>query len=327
MTGAQDALTFKVFLGEQRTKSQKFWEGDVLDACPVEQVHTMMEKILQAEDAVTFLQLKKTWGNVEKAYQQIAKATKQAADDVIKHMKVRQAEAIREKKRKQDQDAKAELQKVKMMPKLLLIKSTNVSNRMRKRKSLCTQLEEMQQADWQANYPWIIKSGGDAANLLLADTTLQRTLSFWGSQYKKTMAQSKLQQVTFPVDDKAGLEVVNKFFGEIIPADERPDISKVAGGKAFMEAEWLFGCSSDLTQTNFTPNSAALLKMLVVGEVRHILIEWQFIVGAFKKMHPGDELSTEAVLDKLSMVDDATVTAEILFKHGATMRQCVLSLR
>ena len=139
------------------------------------------------------------------------------------------------------------------------------------------------------------------------------------------MAQSKLQQVTYPVDDKAGLEVVNKFFGEIIPADERPDICKVAGGKAFMEAAWLFGCSSDLKQTNFTPNNAALLKMLVVGEVRHILIEWKSLVAAFKKMHSGEELSTETVLDKLSTVDDENVTAEILFKHGATMRQCVLS--
>lgn len=186
-------------------------------------------------------------------------------------------------------------------------------------------LEEMQQAAWRANFPWVIKSGGDSANLLLADTTLQRTLSFWGSQYKKTMAQSKLQQVTYPVDDKAGLEVVNKFFGEIIPADERPDICKVAGGKAFMEAAWLFGCSSDLKQTNFTPNNAALLKMLVVGEVRHILIEWKSLVAAFKKMHSGEELSTETVLDKLSTVDDENVTAEILFKHGATMRQCALS--
>lgn len=351
MTGAQDALadtqnttrktlTFDVFLGEQRTKSQKFWEGEVSDVIPVEQVHIMMEKILEAADAVTFLQLKKTWGSVEKAYQQIAKGTKQAADDVTKHMKVRQAESIREKKRKQDQDAKAELQKVKDEAKA-------AADQIKKRKQsheektipLYTatmaetavplvyklKLEEMQQAAWRANFPWAIKSGGDSANLLLADTTLQRTLSFWGSQYKKTMAQSKLQQVTYPVDDKAGLEVVNKFFGEIIPADERPDICKVAGGKAFMEAAWLFGCSSDLKQTNFTPNNAALLKMLVVGEVRHILIEWKSLVAAFKKMHSGEELSTEKVLDKLSTVDDENVTAEILFKHGATMRQCVLS--
>ena len=165
----------------------------------------------------------------------------------------------------------------------------------------------------------------DSTNLLIADTTLQRALSFCGGQYKKIMAQSKLQQVTFPVDEKAGLDVVNKFFGEIIPADERPDISKVPGGKAFMEAAWLIGCSSDLKQINFTPNNAALLKMLVVGKVRHILIEWQSLVAAFKKTHPGEELSAETALDKLSMVDDESLTAEILFKHGATMRQCVLN--
>ena len=81
---------------------------------------------------------------------------------------------------------------------------------------------------------------------------------------------------------KLHFQWINKFFGEIIPADERPDISKVPGGKAFMEAAWLIGCSSDLKQINFTPNNAALLKMLVVGKVRHILIEWQSLVAAFK---------------------------------------------
>ena len=123
------------------------------------------------------------------------------------------------------------------------------------------------------------------------------------------------------------LSAVNKFFEEIIPADDRPDISTVAGGKAFMESAWLFGCSSDLKQTSFPPNNAALLKMLVVGEVRHVLFEWKSLVAAFKKMSPDgkEELSTDAVFEKLAMVDDDKLTVEMLYKHGATMRQCVLS--
>ena len=353
MTGAQDVMTeaqqdgrkklsFDQFLEEDRTKSQKFWEGQLNDAQPIDNVHTLMENILEAEDALKFLDLKKTWQSIEKTYNQISKGAKQAADDVIKHMKVRQAEAVREKKRKQDQEAKAELQKVKDDAKAAAdqIKKRKQSHEEQKASLYTASMgeeavppvrklkqEDIKKETWRFSSPWIIQSGGDSANLFLADVALQRALSFWGTQYKKTMGQSKLTQVTFPVDEKSGLSAVNKFFEEIIPADDRPDISTVAGGKAFMESAWLFGCSRDLKQTSFPPNNAALLKMLVVGEVRHVLFEWKSLVAAFKKMSPDgkEELSTDAVFEKLAMVDDDKLTVEMLYKHGATMRQCVLS--
>ena len=79
-------MSFDKLLEGDRTKNQKFLEGELGDAQPVENVHALMENILEAEDAVKFLHLKKTWQKIEKTYNQISMGTKQAADDVIKHM-------------------------------------------------------------------------------------------------------------------------------------------------------------------------------------------------------------------------------------------------
>jgi len=83
-----------------------------------------------------------------------------------------------------------------------------------------------------------------------------------------------------------------------------------------------------MKQTGFLPNHAALLKMLVVGEVRHVLFEWKSLVVGVKKIKEqagkSDDLSTDDVLAFLMNVDEANLT--LLYKDGANIRQCFLKL-
>ena len=333
-------VTFDAFMQEQRTMNQKFWDGHLGDVMPFEQVHTVMENILDTQEPQKFLELKKQWQSCERAYHQIAKGAKQSADDVVRHMKVRLAESTRDKKRKAEQDAKAELQKVREDAKAAaeMIKKRKQTSE-EKTDPLYTvnltpevaasvhkmHMQDLSKADWRFSWPWVLEAS-DSAKVCISEAKLSKALSFWGAQYKKTMAQSKLAQVTYPVDVKMGLADVSAFFEEIIPAADKPDISPVPGGKAFMDSAWLFGCSSDMKQTGFLPNHAALLKMLAVGEVRHVLFEWKSLVAAWRKMMKiadGQALSTDDLLEGLMKVDEATLV--ILVKHGANIRQCSLA--
>eukprot|EP00435_Cladocopium_sp_Y103_P072414 s111_g40.t1 len=304
-------VTFDVFMQEQRTTNQKFWDGHLRDVMPFEQVHTVTENILDTQEPQKFLELKKQWQSCERAYHQIAKGTKQSADDVMRHMKVRLAENTREKKRKAEQEAKAELQKVREDAKA-------AAEMIKKRKQTSEEkTDPLYTVDLKPEV---------AAQVCISETKLSKALSFWGAQYKKTMAQSKLAQVTYPVDAKMGLAEVSDFFEEIIPVADKPDISSVPGGKAFMDSAWLFGCSSDMKQTGFLPNHAALLKMLAVGEVRHVLFEWKSLEAAWRtmmKISDGQGLSTDDLLEGLMKVDEASLV--ILVKHGANIRQCSLA--
>jgi hypothetical protein len=334
-------ITFEDFMSEQRTMTQKFWDGHPSDVMPFEQVQTLMENILDTQEPAKFLEFKKQWQSCERAFHQIAKGAKQSADDTMRHMKVRLAESTREKKRKADQDAKAELQKVREDAKAAadLIKKRKQCNEDKVDPLYTVNIsaevaaevckmdpKDLSQTTWRLSWPWKIEAS-DSAQVCVSKAKLSKTLSFWGAQYKKTMAQSKLTQVTYPVEEKTGLAEVTAFFEDIIPIADKPDITGVPGGKAFMDSAWLFGCSNDMKQTGFLLNHAALLKMLVVGEVRHVLFEWKSLVVGVKKIKEqagkSDDLSTDDVLAFLMNVDEANLT--LLFKHGANIRQCSLA--
>ena len=333
----RNEVSWEDFLKEARTMNQKFWDGDLKDIMPIEEVHTLMEHILEAKDPAEFLALKKTWQAYEKAAGQIGKGAKQGAEDVCRHMKVKAAENTREKKRKADADAKAELQKVKDEAKAAAeaIKKRKLQSEEKSDPLYSLDMppdvapevetlehEKLHQTDWRLAYPWKLAKC-DSANVCLSHGKMQKALSFWGAQYKKTMSQSKLTQVTYPVDEKSGLEEANKFFGEIIQDQDRPDISTVPGGAAFMKAVWLFGCASELKQATFLPNNAALMKMLVVGEVRHILVEWKSFCEALAKLRNTQQpISAEEAMDALTKLDADTLVR--LFKFGAVLRQCTL---
>ena len=168
-------IAFQDFMSEQRTVSQKFWDGPghPSDVMPFEQVHTLMENILDAQEPAKFLEFKKQWQSYEKAFHQIAKGAKQSADDTMRHMKVRLAESTREKKRKADQDAKAELQKVREDAKAAadLIKkrkqshedkvdplyTVNISAEVAA--EVCKMdVKDLSQTTWRLSWPWKIEA-------------------------------------------------------------------------------------------------------------------------------------------------------------------------
>lgn len=105
--------TMREFLNSDRCVSQKFWEGEAKDLQDIDSLRVLMDEVLSAQTAEAFLKLKAEWQQAEKIAQRVSKAVKLSADDVMRHMKVKSAEVAREKKRKESQAAKTELQKTR----------------------------------------------------------------------------------------------------------------------------------------------------------------------------------------------------------------------
>ncbi len=333
-------LSFEDFLDEGRTQQQKFWKDDVKYVYPWSEVSSsLIDQILECQDTAKFLELKKQWAQIQPIYMDICKGIKQSADDAVKHMKVKVAESVREKKRKNDMATKDELNKVREEAKA-------AADAIKKRKTehlaqtpalftttwpeaaapLVNQVASftnLPTEDWEK--PWI-KLGtslADELSLLLGDAKVAKTLTTWGGQYKKSMSTAKLSHVTFPIDARSGLDSVNGFFKGII-GDQEANISAVKGGDAFMEAGWLFGCSAEMKNVGFNSNHASIIKVLVVGEIRHLMLEWSSFNPAILKLigDGADKLSTEEILEKFKAMDEAKFVE--LHKHGCNMRQCVL---
>ena len=337
---ARKKLSFEDFLKENRSKQQKFWDGEHSALVPLAVLESIVEKILETHEVGAFLEFKKQWANAQLCMQTFTKGIKQSADDLVKHMKVKVAEAAREKKRKAEDDAKAQLQKIREEAKTA---ADAIKKRKTQHEKVCPALftaswDEhaaeavkatddplaLKDGDWAS--PWIMVNSekSEAMKECIGGTALSRSLTSWGGQYKKSMAQAKLHHVTYPLDAKTGLNEVNALFESCTGDERKVDISNVKGGSAFMEAAWLFGCSAEMKQVGFNTNHAGLIKVLAVGEVRHLLLEWQSFLSAFQESlgEGSDSLSPEELFEKFKDVDETKLVE--LAKRGAKMVQCIL---
>ena len=233
--------------------------------------------------------------------------------------KLKVAESVRDKKRKADQDAKDELQRVKLEAKRAAdaIKKRKMDQQMDIVPAIFTAdapadvfttvaevAEPAKHPEWTK--PWVCK-GGVCLDACLGDTVVQRSLASWGSQYKKTMnrAKPKITQTSYPMEDKMGRGLVNALLDQLLPAGDRPDLTPAAGGKLFMESAWLFGVSTDHRSVSFQPNHASSIRVLSVGTVRYILIKWRSLRQA---LDAAKQQSAESVIQKLKSLSPAELT-------------------
>lgn len=149
--------------------------------------------------------------------------------------------------------------------------------------------------DWSK--PWAA-GAVDSVNVCLGDSKAQKALAVWAGQYKRAIAQAKTDTVTCPLKTKEGKEEVDDMFASLMPKDgETADISSVAGGNVFTKNVWLFAEASELKCLSFLPNHAAMIKILACGKISHILVKWDTLVEACKKLGVGD--TVEKVREKL----------------------------
>ena len=168
-----------------------------------------MESLLASITAENFLKYRTEWQQTEKAIKDTTKGTKQAADDLVKHMKLKVAEDKRSKKRQADQKAKDELQRVKSEAK-------QAAEAIKKRKMAQTDVvpgiftADLPEAncavvpttadptagtDWAC--PWQCR-GGAALDNVMGDAALMKALTSWGAQYKKSL-KGEMTIATFPM--------------------------------------------------------------------------------------------------------------------------------
>ena len=111
---------------------------------------------------------------------------------------------------------------------------------------------------------------------------LLQTMTNFGARYKKTAGFGVTGKVTMPYVARAGKEVTEKFFADVVsPAQEKiVDISEFAPG--WMGTSWMYGLSPKTSFAGLSPNSAAFLKVLLYGELDMYCLGVADVLDAFK---------------------------------------------
>ncbi|CAE7334150.1 unnamed protein product [Symbiodinium pilosum] len=111
---------------------------------------------------------------------------------------------------------------------------------------------------------------------------LLQTMTNFGARYKKTAGFDVTGKVTMPYVARAGKEVTEKFFADVVsPVQEKiVDISEFAPG--WMGTSWMYGLSPKTSFAGLSPNSAAFLKVLLYGELDMYCLGVADVLDAFK---------------------------------------------
>ena len=111
---------------------------------------------------------------------------------------------------------------------------------------------------------------------------LLQTMTNFGARYKKTAGFDTSGKVTTPYVARAGKEVTEKFFADVIAPVQGNivDISEFAPG--WMATSWMYGLSAKTSFAGLSPNSAAFLRVLLYGELDMYCLSVAATMDAFK---------------------------------------------
>ena len=158
---------------------------------------------------------------------------------------------------------------------------------------------------------------------MVGNAKLQKHLSLYGREYKKSLAKVKAKDATGrdqeKVNDEEVDEACKEVLGSLLP---QLDISEVEGGSGFMSAMFSFGYAAhpDHVFVGSTPNCAAQVKVLAVGEVNVLMINLFSLIAASGNQ-VGPAMETLDYIETIAFWNADKVDAMI--KAGVTMYSAV----
>ena len=276
--GARFKLSFEDFLSEQKTPDEKFWDGELRHLQSIDQLRDISDGVLSIPNAEVSLQTKSLWQAADKAIVSCCRGLKTSFDDVVKHLKAILNEDKRTKKREE-----AQKEKTAQEARTGRSRQSRRDQTPQNRGCPCStavpdrdhevarggggltvvlsqqDVKKLSACKWAD--PWhVVTCDGSTGGF--GGPKLQRALALWGGQYKRTLAQAKLDCVTYAMKEEMGKNGVVSLFDSFLQEGDVVDVSSIAGGPGFMSSCWLFGCSADMKSMAHLPNHACMLKLL-----------------------------------------------------------------
>ena len=157
---------------------------------------------------------------------------------------------------------------------------------------------------------------------------VQKELCQWAGDYQDPKKLGKgAQEAKMTGRAQQGVTVALKEWTELMNAWAPPecvDLAPITGGTTFMNNIWMFGLYPNMTYAGFGPNSASLLRFVVLGEITMLLIEplsLLQIMGDAAKCPENLKGKSLTTLDELFQTIQNFTTEDLnaLATQGATM--------
>ena len=137
--------------------------------------------------------------------------------------------------------------------------------------------------DFDVDMPHILKLSGCAVEQLLTVKTMQQVLTSWGTRYKKLANFDKDEKVSQTLVVKQGKEAVEEFFGRLTK-----HLRNILDFKSITESwnstSWIWGYSDTFYSAACSPNSGAIFRLVVLGEMHVLAAPMHKLIAAFTAM-------------------------------------------
>jgi hypothetical protein len=130
--------------------------------------------------------------------------------------------------------------------------------------------EELQATDFEK--PFLV-ADGPAMQEWTASALAQGTMAKWAGAYKKDAMFQQNNTKSDPLDQATGLALAEKLFGVISKPVQGKMLALDDISKTWGTTSWKFACSTDYFNAGMAPNSSALLKYQVMGDIVYYVFD------------------------------------------------------
>lgn len=274
-------------------KRYKVITGDYSDFITRKAMEKTIDGVLELPGTDAYFQTKSTWAKNLKALGEMTTSTSKAVADVTSHLGTKKAEEQRAIKRKAGDEEQAAIKRARD-------EATATAQAIKKqRQQDANEVKPIFTAEF-SDIAGIVKISGDevvpnwskpfirdkseANDLWAGEVNVQKALTAFGGQYKRTDEAAGTGRTQYPFDDATGLEETARMLeASNMSPPKLVDLSTVAGGKTFQDSAWMFGYTTDMRYSGFGPNCAAMMRWLTLGSFHCLTFELGSLVAYMAK--------------------------------------------
>lgn len=291
-----------------------------------------IEGVLDLHSPEAYMDMKATWAKNMKALGEVTTSISKAVADVKSRLGTRRAEASRAIKRKADDAEKSAIKKARE-------EATATAQAIKKQKQKDAQeVKSIFQAEFVGiktmaevsgdqvvpNRPQpFVRVKSEGGDLWAEELKVQKALTAFGGQYKRTEEAAGTGRTQHPFDDATGLtETMKMVETQNMSPPKLADLSKVAGGASFQESAWMFGYTPEMKFAGLGPTCAAIQRWLTLGGFHCLAIEVVSLVKYMAKS-AGQQCDTFCpTLQEISWFVEALTTEKLKQVADDNVRMC-----
>ena len=141
--------------------------------------------------------------------------------------------------------------------------------------------------DTSFNEPFVLTAENSVVSAWVADGTMVRVMSLYGSRYVKADCMKTEMKHTQPLQPSMGKELTEEMFQKLLAnvKGQIADLSPISA--TWNSTAWLWGCAEKYNDCMFAPNSSGMFKVVISGSVHIYAMKTSALLETLFKQNAG----------------------------------------